>query len=194
MPWSLFSECWALSQPFSLSSFTFIKRLFSSSSLSALRVMSSEYLKLLIFLLAILIPACASPSLAFHMMYSTYKLKKQGDSIQLWCTPFPVWNHSIFPCPVLTVAFWPAYRYLFYPWMWGIFFWWVPTSSCWCLFSSSLWQDGGVEAHVCMISCKNTKIATSCRTIIERRMLEPSAGEVVYYWRIKRNVSDIVWP
>ena len=38
---------------FSLSSFTFIRRLFSSSSLSAIRVMSSAYLRLLIFLLAI---------------------------------------------------------------------------------------------------------------------------------------------
>ena len=56
---------------FSLSSFTFIKRLFSSSSLSAIRVVSSAYLRLLILLPAILIPACASSSLAFHMMYST---------------------------------------------------------------------------------------------------------------------------
>ena len=47
---------------FSLSSFTFIKRLFSSSSLSAIRVVSSAYLRLLIFLLEILIPACASSS------------------------------------------------------------------------------------------------------------------------------------
>ena len=37
---------------FSLSFFTFIKRLFSSSSLSAIRVVSSAYLRLLIFLLA----------------------------------------------------------------------------------------------------------------------------------------------
>ena len=41
---------------FSLSSFIFIKRLFSSSSLSAIRMMSSAYLRLLIFLPAILIP------------------------------------------------------------------------------------------------------------------------------------------
>ena len=43
---------------FSFSSFTFIKRFFSSSSLSAIRVISSAYLRLLIFLPAILIPAC----------------------------------------------------------------------------------------------------------------------------------------
>ena len=68
--------------PFSLSSFTLIKRLFSFSSLWAIRVVSSAYLRLLIFLLAILIPAYDSSSLAFHMMYSAHKLNKQGDNIQ----------------------------------------------------------------------------------------------------------------
>ncbi|CAM9669031.1 unnamed protein product [Rangifer tarandus platyrhynchus] len=53
---------------FALSSFTFIKRLFSSSSFSALRVVSSAYLRLLIFLPAILIPTCASSSPASLMM------------------------------------------------------------------------------------------------------------------------------
>ena len=43
---------------------------------------STAYLKILIFLLAILIPACASSSPAFLMMYSAYKLNKQGDNIQ----------------------------------------------------------------------------------------------------------------
>ena len=66
---------------FSLSSFTFIKKPFSSSLLSAIGVVSSAYLKLLIFLPEILIPACASPSLAFHVMYSAYKLNKQTDNI-----------------------------------------------------------------------------------------------------------------
>ena len=82
---------WMLSfkPTFSLSSFTFIKRLFSSSSLSAIRVVSSAYLRLLIFYPAILIPACASSSPAFLMMYSAYKLNKQGDNIQPWCTHFP---------------------------------------------------------------------------------------------------------
>ena len=86
----------------SLSSFTFIKRLFSTSLLSAIRVVSSAYLRLLIFLLAILIPAYASSSPAFLMMYSAYKLNKQGDSLQPWCTPFSIWNQSVVPCPVLT--------------------------------------------------------------------------------------------
>ena len=75
---------WMLSvkPAFSLSSFTFIKGLFSSSSLSAIRVMSSAYLRFLIFLLAILISACASSNPAFHMIYSAYRLNHQGDNIQ----------------------------------------------------------------------------------------------------------------
>ena len=70
---------WMLSfkPTFSLSSFSFIKRLFSSSSLSAIRVVSSAYLRWLIFLPAILIPACASSSPAFLLMQSAYKLNKQ---------------------------------------------------------------------------------------------------------------------
>ena len=97
---------------FSLSSFTFIKRLFSSYSLSAIRVVSSAYLRLLIFLPAVLIPACASSSPSFLMMYSACKLNKQGDNIQPWWTPFPIWNQSVVPFSVLTVASWPAYRFL----------------------------------------------------------------------------------
>ena len=40
----------------------------------------------------ILIPACASPSPAFCKMHSACKLNKQGDNIQPWCTPFPIWT------------------------------------------------------------------------------------------------------
>ena len=64
---------------FPLRSFTFIKRLFSSSSLSAIRVVSSTYLKLLIFLLAILIPVCDSSSLLFYLMY-----RRQGSRPSPW--------------------------------------------------------------------------------------------------------------
>ena len=102
----------SLDQHFPLSSCTFIKRLFSSSLLSAIRVVSSAYLRLLIFLLAVLIPAYTSASWAFLMMYSAYKLNQQGDNIQPWGTPFLIWNQSVVPCLVLTVASWPAYRFL----------------------------------------------------------------------------------
>ena len=82
---------WMLSfkPTFLFSSVTFIKRFFYFFTFCQ-RVMSSSYLRLLIFLLAILVPACASSSPVFLMMYSTYKLNKQGDNIQPWCTPFPI--------------------------------------------------------------------------------------------------------
>ena len=54
---------------FSLSSFTYIKRLFSSSLLSAIRVVSSACLRWLVFLPAILIPACAHP--VQHLAWGT---------------------------------------------------------------------------------------------------------------------------
>ena len=97
---------------FSLSYFTFFNRLFSSSLLCAIRVVSSAYLRLLIFLPAIFIVAGASSSLTFHVIYSTYKLNKPSGNIQPWQTPFPIWNQSVVPWPVITVASWPTYRFL----------------------------------------------------------------------------------
>ena len=89
---------WMLSfkPAFSLSSFTFNKRLFNSSSLSVICVP-----EVIIFLSTILITACASSIPAFHMMYSAHELNKHGDNIQPWCTPSPSWNQSIVPCLVL---------------------------------------------------------------------------------------------
>ena len=48
---------------FSLSYFTFIKRLFSSSSVSAIRLVASAYLRLLVFPLEVFIPACGNGGL-----------------------------------------------------------------------------------------------------------------------------------
>ena len=93
---------------FSLSSFTFIKRVFSSCSFSAIRKISSAYLRLLIFLSTIFISACASSNPVFSMMHFAYKVKKQGNNIQPWRTPFPILNQPDIPSLVLTVAFWPA--------------------------------------------------------------------------------------
>ena len=72
----------------------------------------SAYLRLLTFLPAVLILACASSSLAFLIMCSAGKLNKQGDNIQPWHTPFPIWNQSVVLCPALTVASWLVYRFL----------------------------------------------------------------------------------
>ena len=126
---------WTLSvEPaFLPSSFALIKRLFSSS-LSAIRVVSSAYLGLLIFLQAIRIPACASSSPAFHMMSSEYKVNKQGDNIQSQGTPFLIFNQSVVPCPVLTVASWSAYRFL------GRQIRWSGSPISWRIFYSLLWS------------------------------------------------------
>ena len=66
---------WMLSFKPTVSLSSFIKRLFSSSSLSAIRVVSSAYLRLLTFLPAILIPACASSSLHTNKFCSKSALK-----------------------------------------------------------------------------------------------------------------------
>ena len=105
---------WMLSfkPTFSLYSFTFNKKLFTYSSLSTIRVMSSAYLMLLIFLPAISIPACASSNLVFCMMCSAFNLNNQSDSIHPWHAPFPIWNQFIVPCRVPAVVSWSAYKYL----------------------------------------------------------------------------------
>ena len=78
---------------FSLSSFTFIKKLFSSSSLSAIRLVSSAYLSLLIFLLAILIPDYASSSPAFLMIYSAPDGQHRNQIDYILCSQR--WRSSI---------------------------------------------------------------------------------------------------
>ena len=67
LPWILVFWMLSFKSAFSLFSFTFITRLFSSSSLSAIRVVSSAYLRLLIFLPAILIPAVLLPAQHFSL-------------------------------------------------------------------------------------------------------------------------------
>ena len=89
---------------FSLTSSIPIKRLFSSSLLSAIRMISSVYLMLLLFLLEILIPACEESNPTFLMMHSAYKLNKQGDDIQPCHTLFLILNQSVVLCKVLIVS------------------------------------------------------------------------------------------
>ena len=81
-------------------------------SLSAIRVVSSAYLRFLLFLPAVLILTWALSNLSFHMMHSAYKLNKQDDNTQPWHIPFPILNHSVIPYMVLTAASWPANRFL----------------------------------------------------------------------------------
>ena len=86
---------WMLSfkPTFSFSSFTFIKRLFSSSSLSAIRVVSSTYLRLLIFQkrtnvicrFCINILWITFDSEEFLIYFSLNKRKAKGEiSVSIW--------------------------------------------------------------------------------------------------------------
>ena len=95
LPWSSFFQCWDLSQVFHSPLF-FISRLFSYSSLFVIYVVSRAYLRLLIFLQAILILVWVSSSLALHTMCSEYKLDKPHNNIQPWCTPFQFETSAFF--------------------------------------------------------------------------------------------------
>ena len=75
LPWYSFFSCWVLSQLFTLLFHLYQEAFYFLCFLH--RVVSSAYLRLLIFLLIILILACASFFLTLHMMYSTYKLNRR---------------------------------------------------------------------------------------------------------------------
>ena len=117
LPWSDGTGCSDLSflnvEPaFSLSSFTFIRRLFSSSLLSAIRVVSSSCLRLLIFLPAILI--LLEPHPAWHFAWCTLHISEiyNLDVLlsQPWHTPFVsiLWQKNLevvtFRCPDLLIS------------------------------------------------------------------------------------------
>ena len=96
---------WILSfkPTFSLSSFTFIKRLFSSSSLSV-HIWDYWYFSWQSWFQLFQLVLLPAQRFSWCTLYITY--------IQPWCTPFPIWNQSVVPCAVLTVASWFSYRFL----------------------------------------------------------------------------------
>ena len=82
-------------------------------------MVSSAYPRLLIFLPKILIPVCTSSSPAFLMMYSAYRLNKQGDNIQSRCSPFPIWNQFQIVVWTVELSFHVHFFFFFFT---GIFF------------------------------------------------------------------------
>ena len=105
VPWSLFSECWVLSQ------FFHSPLLLSSRGSLVLLCFLPAYLRLLYFSRKSWFQLVIHPAWHFTW-YTLHILKQQGDNIQPWHTPFPIWNQSVVPYPVLTVASWLAYRFL----------------------------------------------------------------------------------
>ena len=57
-------------------------------------------------------PDCASHPVWHFAWCTLYQLNKEGYNIQPWHIPFLIWNQSVAPCPVLTVASWSAYTFL----------------------------------------------------------------------------------
>ena len=103
---------WSFKLVFSLSFITFIKRFFHYFSLSAIRVVSSVDISEVVDIS----PGYLNFSLSFmqsiiFMMYSAYKLNKQGGNIQL-CYSFPNLNQSVVSSLILTIASESAYRFL----------------------------------------------------------------------------------
>ena len=97
---------------FSLSSFTLINRLLVLPHFLPLECYYLHIWGCLVFLPAIFILACDSAHPVFHIMYSAYKLNKQGDNIQPCHTPFLILNQWVVPCPVLTGVSWLTYGFL----------------------------------------------------------------------------------
>ena len=114
-------------------------------------------------------------------MYSAYKLNKQGDNIQPWRTPSPIWNQSVVPCPVLTVASWPAYRFLKRQVRWSgipIMGQWDANQVHWDILSigknPKVWLLNTVCVCVCVLShpMDYSLLGSSIHGILQARILE----------------------
>ena len=94
---------WMLSfkPTFSLPPLTFIKMLFSLFSLSAIRLVSSAYLRLLIFRLTISIPASASSSLEYNIAIWYFSQVAH----KLW------WSSSL-PSNIRNMYYWKVVMYI----------------------------------------------------------------------------------
>ena len=109
MPWS--SCFWMLSfrPAFSVFSFTVIMRLFSSSSLSPLkwyhlRIWCCCYFCQQSWFQLVIHPVWCLAWRALHVSYRS--------CMRISCTLFPIWNQSVVPRPVLTVADWSTCSFL----------------------------------------------------------------------------------
>ena len=117
MPWFYFSECWALSQIF--------HSLLSLSSRGSLVLCVLHKSSVICVPEIIDIYSCSlDSSMCFIQPWNftwctLNNLNKQGDNIQPCHTPSLIWIQSVVLCPVLTVASWPANRFLRRQVMWS---------------------------------------------------------------------------
>ena len=133
-------------------------------------------------------------------MYSACKLNKQGNNIQPWHTPFPIWNHSVVPCPVLNVASWPAYRFLKRQVRWSG----IPIS--FRVFHSLLWSTQSMGSQIvrhdwatftftflCIVSWSlNHWTTREVSTALSLRWLILSLLYLVCCWTLLLFVSSVI--
>ena len=67
------------------------------------------------------------------------------------CTPFPIWNQSVVPCPVLNVASWPSYRLL----KWQVRWSGIPIS--FRIFLSLLWSTQSKSINIDILGISELK-------------------------------------
>ena len=108
---------------------------------------------------------------------ATVQLYKQGDNIQPWRTPFPIWNQSVVPCPILTVASWPAYKFLKRQIRWSgtpISSWeidgeTVETVSDFIFWDSKITEDGDCSHEIKRRLILGKKVMTNLDSILKSR-------------------------
>ena len=142
MPLSSFSECWVLSQHFhsslslSLSVLHFLpwgwchlhiwgywyfswQSWFQFVLYSAwcftrctlhISTICSAYIYICVY---VCMCVCVCVCVCVYIYIYIFTTVKQAEwQYTAWCSPFPIWNQSIFPCPILTTASLSAYRFL----------------------------------------------------------------------------------
>ena len=61
----------------------------------------------------IYICVCVCVCVCVYIYIYIFTTVKQAEwQYTAWCSPFPIWNQSIFPCPILITASLSAYRFL----------------------------------------------------------------------------------
>ena len=104
--------------------------------------LGKEYVKSVychsVYLTYMQITSLGMPSWKKHKLES----RLQGENTKPWRTPFPILNQSIVPCPVLTVASWPACRFLRRQVRWSsILISWRAFTVCCDPHSHRLWHN-----------------------------------------------------
>ena len=128
-------------------------------------------------------------------MYPAYKLNRQGDKVQTWCTPFPVLNQSLVPCLVLNVASWPTYWFLRREIRWS------GTLISLRISHSLLWSTQSKASVQSMKQCMSAQLIQLCPTLCNPTDCNPPGSPVhgifparILQWVAMPSSSVTSWP